>query len=130
MTLTAHRTDAASAPVRTLNDIIPVRLGLVVGVLWVALIGFILSITPAPSGDPAALDLTVSILFELFLVATVAGLVTMRRWGLAASMGAAGLMFAAAGLCSLGGHTGTWLVAQYVAAVTMFVVSRAAFRQV
>ena len=88
------------------------------------------SITPTPTGDPAALDLTVSLLFELALIGTLAGLVTMRRWGLLASLGAAGLMLASAGLCSLGGHTGTWLVAQYVAAATLFVVSRAAYRQI
>jgi hypothetical protein len=44
-------------------------------------------------------------------------------------MGAAGVMLAAAALCSLGGHTGAWLVAQYLAAATLFVVGRAAFRQ-
>ena len=130
MTLTAQRSEASLTKVRQLNDLIPLRVALAVGVLWIALIALIFSISPAPVGEPSALAVTVSVLFELALIGTLVGLVTMRRWGLLASMGAAVVMLAAAALCSLGGHTGAWLVAQYVAAATLFVVGRAAFRQV
>ena len=128
MTLTAQRSEASPTKVRQLNDVIPLRVALAVGVLWIALIGLIFSITPAPVGDPSTFAVTVSVLFELALIGTLAGLVAMRRWGLLASMGAAVVMLAAAALCSVGGHTGAWLVAQYVAAATLFVVGRAAFR--
>ena len=129
MTLTANRSDVSNAKLRQLNDLIPLRVTLGLGVLWGVLLALVFSIAPAPVDDPSVLAVTVSVLFELGLVATLAGLVAMRRWGLLASMGAAVVMLSAAALCSLGGHTGAWLVAQYVAAAALFTVSRAAFRQ-
>ncbi len=133
MTLTRTRPEPTTAPTatpaRTLNDVIPVGVALAVGILWVAMLGFVFSITPAPEGEPSAFAVTVSVIFELALIATLAGLVALRRWGLLASVGAAGIMLGMAALCSLGGHTGGWLVAQYVASGTLLVAGRAAYLQ-
>ena len=130
MTLTDQRNEVLTTRHRELNDVIPLRIALGVGLLWIVLVGLILSIAPEPVGNPSAFAVTGSVVFELALLATLAGLLAMRRWGLLASMGAAVVMLGAAALCSLGGHTGAWLVAQYVAAATLFVVGRTAFRQV
>ncbi|MEE9472987.1 MAG: hypothetical protein V3V82_03280 [Acidimicrobiia bacterium] len=129
MTLTHLRIEASVTQRRQLGDVISVRIALAVGILWVVLVGLVFSIAPEPVGDPTAVAVTVSVMFELALMGTLAGLLALRRWGLLVSMGAAGVMLAAAALCSLGGHTGAWLVAQYLAAATLFVVGRAAFRQ-
>ena len=132
MTLIDRRSEVKTAkPTRTreLNDVIPLRVAVGVGILWVALVALIYSISPVPTGDPSAMAVTVSVVFELALLGTLAGLVAMRRWGLLASVGAAGAMFVAAAMCSLGGHTGAWLVAQYVAAGTLFTVGRVAYQR-
>lgn len=129
MAVTQMRSETLTTQRRRLDDAVSFRLALAIGVLWVALVGIVFSLTPEPVGDPSAVAVGVSVIFELALLGTLAGLVALRRWGLMVSMGAASVMFAAAALCSLGGHTGAWLVAQYVAAATLFVVSRAAFRQ-
>ena len=49
------------------------------------------------------------------LFGAAAGLSLRRRWGLLATIGAGVTMMIAASLCYLMGHTGAWIVIQFVA---------------
>lgn len=123
------RADAPQAKAKTLTSPIPVRLALAIGVLWVASLVVVFSIAPAPTGDPSTTAIMVGVAFDLAVLATLAGFVTLQRWGLLASAAGGAVFLVGAGLCSLGGHTGGWLVAQYVTGAAILGVSRAAFRR-
>ncbi|MBT8165582.1 MAG: hypothetical protein HKO63_05115 [Acidimicrobiia bacterium] len=121
---------AESTAWRRLDDRIPLRLMLAVAVLWAVSLYVVFSLAPAPPAeDPSAAAVLVGLGFELSLLATIAGFVILRRWGLLASAGGGVVLLVGAGLCSLGGHTGGWLVAQYVTGAAIFGVSWAAFRR-
>ena len=63
------------------------------------------------------------------VIGTLAGFAVLQRWGLLASAGGGVVLLIGAGLCSLGGHTGGWLVAQYVTGAAILGISQAAFRR-
>jgi hypothetical protein len=89
------------------------------------------ALAPAGSGTEE-LSLTaeiVSTILWLTMLVTVAGLAGLRRWGMAASAVGGVALLGASALCSLAGHTGSWLVAQYLAGVVILGSSRAAFRR-
>ena len=113
----------------TLTDAIPLRLALAMGALWVVSLFVVLSIAPAPTADPSATAIAVGIAFDLTILATLAGFAVLQRWGLLASAAGGVVFLVGAGLCSLGGHTGGWLVAQYVTGAAILVASQAAFRR-
>lgn len=115
--------------VTAFNDSIPLRLALGIGGLWIAGLYVMFSLAPAPVDDPGALAILIGVAFDLSLLATLAGFAVLQRWGLMASSAGAAVLLIGAGLCSLGGHTGGWLVAQYVTGATILVTSRAAFRR-
>jgi len=112
-----------------LADSIPLRLVLAVGVLWAVSLYVVFSLAPAPSGDPGTTAIVIGLAFDLSILATLGGFAVLQRWGLLASAVGGGVLLVGAGLCSLGGHTGGWLVAQYVTGATIFGVSQAAFRR-
>jgi len=115
---------------RRLDDRLPFRLALAVAALWAASLYLVFSLAPAPTAeDPSAAAVLVGLGFELSLLATIAGLAILRRWGLLASAAGGVVFLVGAGLCSLGGHTGGWLVAQYVTGAAILGVSQAAFRR-
>jgi hypothetical protein len=115
---------------RRLDDRIPLRLMLAVAALWIVSLYVVFSLAPAPATeDPSLSAQLVSLGFELSVLATIAGFVVLRRWGLLASAAGGVVFLVGAGLCSLGGHTGGWLVAQYVTGAAIFGVSQAAFRR-
>ncbi len=117
-------------PAPTLDDRIPFRLALAVAALWVVSLYVIFSLAPAPTtDDPTTTAILVGVAFDLSILATVAGFVVLRRWGLLASAVGGAVLLVGAGLCSFAGHTGGWLVAQYVAGAAILGVSRAAFRR-
>ena len=66
---------------------------------------------------------------DLALLSTLAGVAVLQRWGLLTSAVGGVVLLVGAGLCSLGGHTGGWLVAQYVTGAAILGVSQAAFRR-
>ena len=119
----------ASSPRRRLDDRLPVRLVLAVAGLWLVSLYVIFSLAPAPTGDPTAVALAIGLAFDLALIGTLAGFAVLQRWGLLASAGGGLVLLVGAGLCSLGGHTGGWLVAQYVAGAAILGISQAAFRR-
>ena len=103
---------------------------LAIALLWVASLYVVFSLAPAPPAeDPGLSALLLSIGFDASLLATIAGFSIARRWGLLASAAGGGMLLIGAGLCSLGGHTGGWLLAQYVTGATILGISWAAFRR-
>ena len=120
-----------SAPIdrRALSDSIPLRLALAMGALWVVSLFVVFSLAPAPAADPTATAIAVGVAFDVAILATLAGFAVLQRWGLLASAAGGVVFLVGAGLCSLGGHTGGWLVAQYVTGAAILGVSRAAFRR-
>ncbi len=124
-------TITTSAPTdrRALSDSIPLRLALAMGALWVVSLFVVFSLAPAPAADPTATAIAVGVAFDVAILATMAGFAVLQRWGLLASAAGGVVFLVGAGLCSLGGHTGGWLVAQYVTGAAILGVSRAAFRR-
>ena len=121
---------AESVTRRRLDDRIPFRLMLAIAALWVVSLYVVFSLAPAPTAaDPSLSAELVGIGFELSVLATIAGFALLRRWGLLASAAGGVVFLIGAGLCSLGGHTGGWLVAQYVTGAAILGVSQAAFRR-
>ncbi len=122
-------TEATESRARRLDDRMPIRLVLAVAALWIVSLYVVFSLAPAPTGDPTTLGLAIGMAFDLAVLATLAGFVALRRWGLLTSAVGGVVLLVGAGLCSLGGHTGGWLVAQYVTGAAIFGVSQAAFRR-
>ena len=120
---------AGSPSRRRFDDRIPLRLVLAVAALWLVSLYVVFSLAPAPTGDPTATAIAVGIAFDLALIGTLAGFAVLQRWGLLASAGGGVVLLIGAGLCSLGGHTGGWLVAQYVTGAAILGISQAAFRR-
>lgn len=125
----SRTTEEAGSPSRRLDDRLPLRLVLAVTALWLVSLYVVFSLAPAPTGDPTTVALAVGLAFDLALIGTLAGFAVLQRWGLLASAGGGVVLLVGAGLCSLGGHTGGWLVAQYVTGAAIFGISQAAFRR-
>lgn len=123
----AQATNRAARP--SLTDAIPLRLALAVAALWIVSLYVVFSLAPAPSSDPDTLAVLVGVAFELSILATLGGFAVLQRWGLLASTVGGGVLLVGAALCSLAGHTGGWLTAQYVTGAMLFGVSQAAFRR-
>ena len=123
----AEETGAKSR--RRLDERIPLRLVLAVAALWLVSLYVIFSLAPTPTGDPTATAIAVGVAFDLALISTLAGFAMLQRWGLLTSAVGGVVLLVGAGLCSLGGHTGGWLVAQYVTGAAILGVSQAAFRR-
>lgn len=127
--VTPRLTNNLDSRPRRLDDHIPLRLALAVAALWVVSLYVVFSLAPVPTGDPSTTAILVGVAFDLSVIATLAGFTMLQRWGLLTSAIGGGVLLVGAGLCSLGGHTGGWLVAQYVAGAAVFGVSQAAFRR-
>jgi hypothetical protein len=121
--------ETSSKSPRRLDDRIPLRLVLAVAALWLVSLYVVFSLAPAPTADPTAIAVAVGLAFDLALISTLAGFAARRRWGLVTSAAGGVVLLVGAGLCSLGGHTGGWLVAQYVTGAAILAVSQAAFRR-
>lgn len=126
---TAAKAPASARAVERLSDSIPLRLVLAVAALWAVSLYVLFSLAPAPSGDPGATALAIGLALDLSLLAALVGFAVRARWGLLASAAGGGVLLLGAALCSLGGHTGGWLVAQYVTGAMILGVSQAAFRR-
>jgi len=121
--------ETSSKSPRRLDDRIPLRLVLAVAALWLASLYVVFGLAPAPTTDPTATAVAIGMAFDLALISTLAGFAAQRRWGLLTSAAGGVVLLVGAGLCSLGGHTGGWLVAQYVTGAAILAVSQAAFRR-
>jgi hypothetical protein len=87
-------------------------------VAWVALLGIGIAVEPPPDNPGAVDPWIVSALGSLLLVAlfsTLVGFWLRRRWGLAASLVASGLLVVSTVMCPVSGHhthLGAWWVVQ------------------
>lgn len=129
VTETPAAAPAGATSLERLTDSVPLRLVLAVVALWAVSLYVVFSLAPAPTGDPGTTAIVIGLAFDLSILATLVGFAVLQRWGLLASAGGGAVLLLGAGLCSLGGHTGGWLVAQYVTGATILGVSQAAFRR-
>lgn len=100
---------------------------------WYALILLSQILAPAPADESGVLvwiGIALSIVFMAVVLVAMAGLVLRRRWGLVASLGAAGLLVADSIACPMTGHHhfGAFAVVQAVGAVALADVSIRALR--
>jgi hypothetical protein len=126
---TVHEAEGHRGLTRALTGRIPLRLVLAVAALWMVGLYVVFSLAPAPTGDPSTTAILIGLAFDLALLGMIAGFAVLQRWGLLASAAGGAVLLFGAGLCSLAGHTGGWLVAQYVTGAMILGVSRAAFRR-
>ena len=118
-----------------LREPIARRWAVTAGVAWVALLTIGVAVEPPPSNPDAVDPWFVSALSAVLLAAmvtTAAGLWLRRRWGLAASLAAAGMLVASTVLCPVSGHhagVGTWWVVQLGCGLGLVAVSALGLRQ-
>jgi 4-amino-4-deoxy-L-arabinose transferase-like glycosyltransferase len=109
-------------------------LAIFVGVAWYVLffVGVALEPEPTqPDAIPAWLGTTIEVALLGLIGVTAAGLLSRRRWGLVASMGAATLFVGLSVACPVSGHHGfgAWWFGQMTCAVGLVAVSVAALRR-
>jgi hypothetical protein len=101
---------------------------------WALIFGALLVFQPEPANPQAAIPLWADLLFAAFfmaLFATFAGLAYRARWGLGASIGAAGLGVLVALACSVTGHhPGAWWAYELGGFAFLGGLSLVAFRKV
>ena len=111
-----------------LTERIDLRVAIGLFVAWLVLPEIAYQLEPAARGSEPFIGLLLAIAMNVLFVATLAGLVARRRWGLAASLGGAVLATVASIACPVSGHHqfGTWWYAQMACMVTLVVISVAA----
>jgi hypothetical protein len=130
----------ATAAVRTaigvrLAEPISTPWAMIAAVAWVVLLAVGIAVEPPPTNPGAVDPWFVSVLSSLLLGAlltTVAGLGMRRRWGLAVSLVAAGMLVVSTVLCPVSGHhtgVGGWWVIQLGCAFGLVATSILAWRR-
>jgi hypothetical protein len=105
------------------------------GVAWVALLAIGIAVEPPPANPDAVDPWFVSALSAVLLAAmatTAAGLWLRRRWGLAASLAAAGMLVVSTVLCPVSGHhagVGAWWAVQLGCGLGLVAISALGLRQ-
>ena len=109
---------------------IPTALAIIVTVLWAATLAITFSLEPAadPDASVSAMAIATSMIFTYAILTTGVGMLLRQRWGLGASLFGGIVMLVAATTCLAGGHSGGWLVAQFVTGGLMTAVSVGALR--
>jgi peptidoglycan/LPS O-acetylase OafA/YrhL len=103
-------------------------------VAWVVLVGIGIAVEPAPANpdavDPWFLDAIAAVLLGA-LVATFTGFWLRRRWGLAASLFASGLLVVSTLACPASGHHtfGAWWVVQLACGSALVATSALGLRR-
>lgn len=103
-------------------------------VAWVVLVGIGIAIEPAPTNpdavDPWFLDAIATILL-VAMVTTFTGFWLRRRWGLAASLFASGLLVVSTLACPASGHHtfGAWWVVQLACGLGLVATSTLGLRR-
>jgi hypothetical protein len=110
------------------------ELSLVVAVSWYVLFFVGTALEPKPTNPdaiPAWLTVGVDVVLLSLLGVMTAGLLAKRRWGLVASMGAAGVFLAASIACPVSGHHafGAWWYGQMACALGLVGITGAALRR-
>jgi uncharacterized membrane protein len=127
---------AVRTPIRVrLHEPISTRWAVIAAVAWVVLLAVGIAVEPPPT-NPAAVDpWFVSALSSLLLGAlltTLAGLGLRRRWSLAVSLVAAGMLVLSTLMCPVSGHhtgVGGWWVVQLGCAMGLVATSILAWRR-
>jgi len=131
--------DVADAPPRVetrawLREEISHQLALLVGIAWYVLFFVGVALEPEPS-QPDAIPVVLSAAIEVALLGLLgvmaAGLITRRRFGLVASLGAALLFVGLSVACPVTGHHGfgAWWYGQMACAIGLLAVSCTALRR-
>ena len=105
-----------------------------VGVAWYVLFFAAVSLEPEathPEAIPAWVGVTVDVVLLGLLAVMAAGLGVRRRWGLVASMAAAGVFLMATIACPVSGHHsfGLWWYGQMACSLGLVAISGAALRR-
>lgn len=129
---------AVAAPRRSLQErmLEPIsgRWAAIGAIAWAVLVGIGIAIEPAPTNpdavDPWFLDAIATILLAA-LVATFTGFWLRRRWGLAASLFASGLLVVSTLACPASGHHtfGAWWVVQLACGLGLVATSSLGLRR-
>jgi hypothetical protein len=101
---------------------------------WYVLVVLSQIMQPAVHDEGAVLawiGVVLSVVFTAAVLVAMAGLALRRRWGLVASLGAAGLLVADSIACPMTGHHqfGAWVVVQSVGSVALAGASIRALRR-
>lgn len=95
------------------------------GATWYVLFMIGTGLEPRAAGPDPAWAVVLSVVFLGVLAITAAGLLARRRWGLLASLGAAGIYTAFSVACPISGHHGlaAWWFGQMACAVILVAAS-------
>ena len=121
----------APAPVSTrawLTERIDLRVAIGLFVAWLVLPEIAYLLEPPARGSEPFFGLLLEISMNVLFVATLAGLVARRRWGLAVSLAGAVLATAASIACPVSGHHGfgAWWYGQMACMLALVGMSAAA----
>lgn len=110
------------------------HLALIVGLSWYVLFSIAVAIEPAadhPDAIPSWLANTIDFTLLGVLAVTAAGLITRRRFGLVAALGAAALFVGMVIACPVSGHHtfGTWWYGQMACALGLVAITASALRR-
>jgi peptidoglycan/LPS O-acetylase OafA/YrhL len=110
------------------------ELALFVGVAWYVLFSIAVALEPdatQPEAFPAWLSVAIEVALLGLLAVAAVGLVTRRRVGLVAALGAAGLFLAMAVACPVSGHHGfgAWWYGQMACAIGLVAITGTALRR-
>ena len=106
------------------------RLAAGVGIAWLVLLQVAFALEPSTNQPEPAYGVVLELTMWLLLATMVTGLVMQRRWGLLASLGAAGFMTALSVACPVSGHHpfGAWWYGQMACVLALVAISVVALR--
>jgi len=113
-----------------LRERIDGRLAAGVGIAWLVLLQIAFALEPVTHQPEPAYGVVLELTMWLLLATMVTGLVMQRRWGLVASLGAAGFMTALSVACPVSGHHpfGAWWFGQMACVLALVAISVVALR--
>ncbi len=114
-----------------LAERISTETAVLMGATWYVLFLIATGLEPQASGSESAWAAALSFVFLGLLAVTAVGLLVRRRWGLLASLGAAGLFTAFAVACPTTGHNpvGAWWFGQMACVFALVGASAYALRR-
>ncbi|MBA2325271.1 MAG: hypothetical protein H0V95_01345 [Actinobacteria bacterium] len=120
-TVVAERPDTRS----WLAERISTEAAVLIGATWYVLFLIATGLEPRPTAPAPTWSVALSMVFLATLAITAGGLLARRRWGLLASLGAAGLFTAFSVACPISDHHGlaAWWFGQMACALALVGVS-------
>jgi peptidoglycan/LPS O-acetylase OafA/YrhL len=108
-----------------LQERIDGRLAAGLGIAWFVLLQVALALEPVTHKPEPSYGIALELVMWLLLATMLTGLVMQRRWGLVASLGAAGFLTALSVACPVSGHHpfGTWWFGQMACVLALVAVS-------